>query len=55
MTKNKDLSWTPAAIMEKMSVARIVVYLETGFYPEGKFSKTWDLLAYCDYYNNLTK
>lgn len=53
MTKDyskKELS--PAYIMESLSVSRYQKYLDTGEYPDGVFSKTWDMLAWLDWFNN---
>lgn len=44
-----------AIIQESESVKRIKEYFETGYYPEGEYCKTWDILAYCDYYKRYNK
>ena len=33
---------------KKASINRAQVFLDTGYYPEGQYSKTWDLLEWAD-------
>lgn len=42
---------SPYAIMERASVKRFQVFLDTGYYPEGQWSKTWDMLAWVEAQN----
>lgn len=37
---------SPYNIMESLSVKRFQVYLDTGFFPDSQWSKTWDMLAW---------
>lgn len=39
-------------IMEMVSVKRYQHYLDTGDYPDGVWSKTWDMLTWIEYQKN---
>jgi len=49
----KELS--PHAIMERLSVKRFQTYLDTGYFPRGEYSITWDMLAWLEDNKNKTK
>lgn len=44
----KLLKLSPAVILENMSVARYQKFLDTGEYPDDKWSRTWDMLAWIE-------
>lgn len=37
---------SPARLFEDICVKRYQVFLDTGYYPDGLHSKTWDMLAW---------
>lgn len=39
---------SPIEIIEKLSVERYQIFLDTGFYPSGEYSKTYDMLAWLE-------
>lgn len=46
-TKKDFISeFSPAKIMEDLSITRFQKYLDTNEYPDGIYSKTWDMLAW---------
>jgi len=46
------LEHSPYTIMENQSVKRYQHYLDTGEYPRGEYSITWDMLAWVDSQKN---
>ena len=42
------LRLSPFRIQEENCVKRFQIFLDNGYYPDGIFSKTWDMLAWLE-------